>query len=89
MTNDEHEISQIFAWIEDQNEILEFISDILDVATLEDSIKDVLVNSLLSIAYLPEVISSLVLINPSQKKRTLNTCIFILIQTFKIFRATA
>lgn len=79
----------MFAWIEDQNEILMYISDVLEIETLSDDVKDVMVNCLLSIAYLPEVISSLVLINPSQKKRTLNTCIYILIQTFKIFKATA
>jgi hypothetical protein len=63
-----------------------YISDVLETEGLNSQVKNTIVNALLQIAYLPEIISSLVLINPSSKKRSLNTCIFILIQTFKVFR---
>lgn len=89
LTNDEVEIEQIFNWVEDQNETLMFVADIMEIPSLSGSVKAVIMNSLLTIAYLPEIISSLVLINPKLKKRSLNTCIFILIQTFKVFRATS
>ena len=66
-----------------------YVADILEVESLSSKVKDALINSLLTIAYLPEIISSLVQVSPASHKRSLNTCIFILIQTFKIFKPTS
>ena len=65
-----------------------YISDILAVKQLNSKVKEVLVNSLLNITFLPEVVNSLVAFGGKSKKEkfSLNTCIFILIQTFKIFK---
>ena len=60
LTCEDHEINQIFSWIEDQNDLLMYISDILAIDHLSPKIKDVLMQSLLNQAYLPVVVNSLV-----------------------------
>ena len=60
LTCEDHEINQIFSWIEDQNDLLMYISDILAIDHLSQKIKDVLMQSLLNQAYLPVVVNSLV-----------------------------
>ena len=42
LTCDEHEINQIFSWVEDSNEILMYISDILAIDEINSKIKDCL-----------------------------------------------
>lgn len=88
LTSDQHEINQIFGWVEDQNELLMYIVDILAIETLDEEIADMIMMSLLNIGYLPCLVNSLVDMKSGGKikKFSLNTCIFILIQTFKIFK---
>ena len=87
LTCEPREISQIFSWIEDQNELLMYIVDILGIEELDSEISDMIMMSLLNIAYFPGIINSLVDIKSGGKvtKFSLNTCIFILIQTIQLF----
>ena len=62
LTCDEHEINQIFGWIEDQKDVLEYIADILVIENLDQKIKDTIMLSLLNFAYLPTLVNSLVII---------------------------
>ena len=92
MTCDEHEINEIFGWIEDQNEVLMYVGDVLAVDFLSYKIKDTIMLSLLNFAYLPKIVSSLVVIKSNSKssedeKLCINVSIFILIRTFKIFQS--
>ena len=66
---------------EDSNESLFYIQDILSSG--DENINRMLTNALLHYAYLPLIVRSLC----SMKKKpilTLNTCIYVLIQTFRI-----
>ena len=94
LTCDEHEINELFGWIEDQNEILMYIADILAVESLSAKVKDTVMLSLLNFAYLPKLVNSLVVLkkntkNKEDQKLCLNVSIFILIQTFKILQHDA
>lgn len=79
LTCDEHEINQIFGWVEDSNEVLMYISDILAIDELNPKIRDLLENSLMNFAYLPNLVNSLVILKSKKPKMCLNTCIYILI----------
>ena len=48
LTCEDHEINQIFSWIEDQNDLLMYISDILNIDNLRPKIKDLMMQSLLN-----------------------------------------
>jgi len=69
LTCDEHEINEIFGWIEDQNEILMYIADILAIESLNDKVKDTIMLSLLNFAYLPRLVNSLVVIKSNSKNQ--------------------
>ena len=58
-----------------------YIVDILAIETLDNEVSDMIMMSLLNIAYLPCIINSLVDMKSGGKvhKFSLNTCIFILI----------
>lgn len=67
-----------------------YIADILAVDFLSYRIKDTIMLSLLNFAYLPKLVSSLVVIKSTSKvqeeeKLCINVSIFILIRTFKLF----
>lgn len=90
LTCESHELEKIFSWVEDQNEILMYFSDILVTQGLDGSIKDFVQLALLNVAYLPSLVNSLVVVSKTQSKKLgLNTCIFILIQTYKVLGDSA
>jgi hypothetical protein len=90
LTCESHELEKIFSWVEDQNEILMYFSDILVTQGLDGTIKDFVQLALLNVAYLPSLVNSLVVVSKTQSKKLgLNTCIFILIQTYKVLGDSA
>jgi len=97
LTCDDREITQMFGWVEDANEVLMYIADVLAVANLDEKIKDTIMIALLNFAYLPSVVNSLVVFDKghSAKKMSkaqwqvpklcINSAIYFLNQSFKIF----
>ena len=98
LTCDDLEITQMFGWTEDANEVLMYISDVLAVPDLDQRIKDTIMICLLNFAYLPCIINSLVVFdkggqstNKTAKvqwqmpKLCLNLALYFLSQTFKTF----
>ena len=68
---------------EDSNETLFYIQDIF--ASGNSNINRMLANSLLYYAYLPTIVSSLCATS-HKPQLSLNTCLYVLIQTFRIIK---
>lgn len=67
LTCDDFEVNQIMSRSHDQNELLEFVSDVLQIKGLSQRIYSTVSMSLLNFAYLPCLVNSLVLMQPKKK----------------------
>lgn len=79
---DEMMIDKLLCDADDANELLFYISDIFNIEN--EKYSSMMSNSLLRYAYLPCLVKSLCVLTAKQPELSLNTCIYVLIQTFKL-----
>lgn len=68
---------------EDSNETLFYMQDIF--SSSDTNLHKILANALLHYAYLPIIVQSLCVLN-NKPQLSLNTCLYVLIQTFRIIK---